>query len=440
MTADAEYSAKLRFADQAVAGIFSGASVAMAMAAAQPPALLAALAKRVEAGALDELKLWYFHSVEHAAATLLRRDLLDRVRPHCMFLSAIERDLIRWGDANGRQPIEFVPVAFSDSPRLLAERAELDAFIVTVSPMDRHGWFTFGTSNDYATTAARSAKQLIVEVNPQMPRVFGDSLLHVSEVDWIVENEAPLLEFPTRSCGQSEQAIARSIAGMIDDGACLQMGIGSLPAAVCGELEGRRDLGIHTELLTPALTRLIECGAVTNRHKTTYPGRSVFTFAMGDRAFYDFLHDNPSLHSAPVHVVNDPRHIAKNDRVVSVNATLQIDLGGACNSEHLLGRQYSGSGGQLDFVRGASASKGGKSIIACLSTAAEGTVSRIVPQLDGPVTTPRNDTHIVVTEFGWVDLKGLSLTRRAEALIGLAHPRFRDELARSTPASRPFRA
>ncbi len=211
------------------------------------------------------------------------------------------------------------------------------------------------------------------------------------------------------------------------------MGIGTLPNAVCAKLEGHKDLGIHTELMTPALARLIQCGAVTNRLKTTYRGRSVFTFAMGDRAFYDFLDDNPSMHSAPVQIVNDPRHISKNDNVVSVNATLQVDLGGACNSEHMLGRQYSGSGGQLDFVRGASASSGGKSVIACHSTARDGAISRIVPQLQGPVTTPRNDTHIVVTEYGWVDLKGKSLRERAEALIGIAHPRFRDELSRAIP-------
>lgn len=297
--------------------------------------------------------------------------------------------------------------------------------------MDRHGWFTFGTSNDYATTAARSARQLIVEVNPSMPRIFGESLLHVSEVDAIVENEAPLIEVDYPAADEEEVAIAAIVAGMIEDGACLQMGIGTLPNAVCARLTDHKDLGIHTELMTPALARLIECGAVTNQRKATYRGRSVFTFAMGTRRFYDFLHDNPSMHSAPVQIVNDPRHIAKNDNVVSVNATLEVDLSGACNSEHLMGRQYSGSGGQLDFVRGACASRGGKSIIACRSTARGGTVSRIVPTLKGPVTTPRNDTQIVVTEFGWTDLKGKTLSERAEALIGLAHPRFRDELAAS---------
>lgn len=424
------YRAKLSTADAAVACIASGSNLAMGMAAAEPPALLEALARRVEVAGIGDLRLWYFHSLETAGKTVLRRDLLDRVRPHCMFLSSIERALIK-GDPSDTTygPIDFVPVAFSGSPQLLSQHVQLDACITTVSPMDRHGWFTFGTSNDYTSTAARSARRLIVEVNPAMPRVFGDSLLHVSEVDAIVENSCTL---PEISCGEpssEEQAIAHIIAGMIDDRACLQMGIGTLPAAVCGLLRDRKDMGIHTELLTPPLAQLIECGAVTNKAKATYPGRSVFTFAMGDAAFYDYIDDNPALHSLPVHIVNDPRHISKNDGVVSVNGTLQIDLGGACNSEHVMGRQYSGSGGQLDFVRGATASKGGKSIIACESTARGGTVSRIVPTLDGPVTTPRNDIHIVVTEFGWADLKGKSMSQRADALIGLAHPRFRDDLA-----------
>ena len=425
----AEYVAKRVTAEVAVSRIPSGSHVAMGMAVAEPPALLTALAARVEAGTLNDLKLWYFHSMAHAAETVLRYELLDRVRPHCMFLSMVERALIRRGDVEGGQPVEFVPTGFSDSSRLLTEHVPIDTFITTVSPMDRHGWFTFGTSNDYGTSVARSAKRLVVEVNANMPRVFGDSLLHISEVDALVENDVPLAEHPEAPISPEDTVIASTIAAMIDDGSCLQMGIGSLPNAVCAMLEGRKDLGVHTELMTPALARLIACGAVTNRRKATYPGRSVFTFAMGDRAFYEFLDNNPSMHSAPVQVVNDPRHIAKNDKVVSVNATLQVDLSGACNSEHLLGRQYSGSGGQLDFVRGASASRGGKSIIACRSTAKEGTVSRIVTRLEGPVTTPRNDTHIIVTEYGAVDLRGKSLRQRKEALISIAHPNFRDALS-----------
>ncbi|MEH6716614.1 acetyl-CoA hydrolase/transferase family protein [Parasphingorhabdus flavimaris] len=424
-----KYRARLGTAAEAIDGLKSGAHLAMGMATAEPPALLGALADMAEHGRVDDIKLWYFHSMDHARDTVLRPGLLGRIRPRCMFLSSIERKLLGSQGPGEKSPIEFVPVAFSESPRLFKEQVPLDLFCTTVSPMDKHGWFTFGTSNDYSTTAARSAKKLVVEVNPNMPRVFGASLLHISEIDAIVENTSPLAEIDAPGTSAEEAIVAATIADMIDDRSCLQMGIGALPGAVCALLKDRRDLGIHTELMTPALASLIQCGAVTNQAKTTYRGRSVFTFAMGDRAFYDFLDDNPGMHSAPVDVVNDPRHIAKNRNVVSVNATLQIDLGGACNSEHLMGRQYSGSGGQLDFVRGATASKGGKSIIACQSTARNGTVSRIVPRLDGPVTTPRNDTHIVVTEYGAVDLRGKSLNQRSDALIGLAHPRFRDELA-----------
>ncbi|MBW8294485.1 acetyl-CoA hydrolase/transferase C-terminal domain-containing protein [Sphingopyxis sp.] len=432
MTPQNFYRAKLTTADEAMECVSSGMNLAMGMAVAEPPALLEALARRIEDAGIGDLKLWYFHSLDAAGNTVLRRELLDRLRPHCMFLSRIERALIKDDPLLGSYgPVEFVPVAFSASPQLLSERVDIDACITTVSPMDRHGWFTFGTSNDYTSTAARSARRLVVEVNPAMPRVFGDSLLHVSEVDAIVENNTPLPEITNGTPSKAELSIAKIIAGMIDDGACLQMGIGTLPAAVCTLLEGRKNLGIHTELLTPALAKLIQCGAVSNKAKATYRGRSVFTFAMGDASFYDFIHDNPAVYSLPVNIVNDPRHISKNDNVVSVNGTLQIDLGGACNSEHLLGRQYSGSGGQLDFVRGATASKGGKSIIACQSTALGGTVSRIIPILDGPVTTPRNDTHIIVTEYGWADLKGKSMSQRADALISLAHPGFRDGLANS---------
>ena len=429
MTYIEDYRSRLMTAAEAMEGLKSGAQIAMGMATAEPPALLAALADMAEQGAIDDIKLWYFHSMDHAGTTVLRPDLLGPIRPRCMFLSSIERKLLGALPAGERSPIEFVPVAFSDSPRLFAEQVSLDLFVTTVSPMDKHGWFTFGTSNDYSTAAARSARKLVVEVNPNMPRVFGASLLHVSEVDAIVENETPLAEVHAPDTSPEEAKVAATIAAMIDDKSCLQMGIGALPGAVCALLKDRRDLGIHTELMSPALASLVQCGAVTNQAKTTYRGRSVFTFAMGDRALYDLLDDNPAMHSGPVDIVNDPRHIAKNRNVVSVNATLQVDLGGACNSEHLLGRQYSGSGGQLDFVRGANASLGGKSIIACQSTACDGTVSRIVPRLDGPVTTPRNDTHIVVTEYGWANLKGKSLHQRADALIGLAHPKFRDELA-----------
>jgi itaconate CoA-transferase len=304
----------------------------------------------------------------------------------------------------------------------------MDAMLVMVSPMDANGYFTFGTNNDYTSGVARAAQRLIVEVNPNMPRVFGDSLLHVSEVDAIVESNQPLPELRPKAAAEHDRTISASIAELVTDGACLQMGIGALPNAVCNALTSHRHLGIHTELLTPGLVELIQRGVVDNSRKTLNRGKSVFTFAMGDHAMYKFLDDNPAIESYPVSYVNDPHTISRNDNVVSVNSTIEMDLTGACNSEHVKGHQYSASGGQLDFVRGAYASRGGKSIIAFHSTTGRGKVSKIVARLAGPVTTPRTDTHLVVTEYGVANLKGLSSTQRAAALIRLADPDVRDTL------------
>jgi itaconate CoA-transferase len=424
------YTSKLTTPEKAVAGIPSGSRVSTGMAVAQPPGLLKALADRAAAGAVEDLRLYYFETTRIAGDTVLRYELNDRIRPYSMFVAAADRVLIKRGmEDGGRKVVAFVPNNFHEAPRLLIEEIGIDTFLHTVSPMDRHGYFSFGTGNDYSTKVARSAKRLIVEVNKNMPRVHGDGAeLHVSEVDAIVENHVPLLELPSRDPGPEDEAISRTITGLVPDGACLQMGVGALPNLVCASLVDRNDLGIHTEALNMGLVDLVRAGVVTNGRKTIDRGKSVFTFAMGQKAMYDYLDDNPSVASRPVDYVNDPRIIAQNDNVISINATIEIDLTGACNSEHMLGHQYSASGGQLDFVRGAYGSKGGKSIIATRSTVAGGKISRIVPRLEGPVTTPRIDTHYVVTEFGSAKLKGLSSTERAHALIGLAHPKFRDEL------------
>jgi itaconate CoA-transferase len=430
------YQSKLTTPEAAVGRIASGVNLSMGMAMTEPPALLKALADRAAAGNVDGLKLYYFESTRIAAETVLRYELTERIHPYCMFLSPVERALIKRGEQDGgRKILTYVPTNFSQSSKILTEHIGVDTFLVTVSPMDEHGYFTFGTGNDYSTKVARAAKHLIVEVNDQMPRVYGSMpQLHVSEVEAIVENNVPLLELPVRASGPEDAAIGKIVAEMVPDGACLQMGVGALPDLVCSYLRGRKDLGIHTEALCPGMIELIEGGVVTNRRKRLNPGKTVFTFAMGQKAMYDFLDDNPSVESHPVDYVNDPYIISQNDNVISVNAALQIDLTGAVNAEHMLGHQYSATGGQLDFVRGAYASRGGKSIIACHSTAAKGRVSRIVPRLDGPVTTPRIDTHIVVTEFGWTNLKGKSSTERAYALIGLADPAFRDKLTADAKA------
>jgi itaconate CoA-transferase len=252
--------------------------------------------------------------------------------------------------------------------------------------------------------------------------------LHISEVDTIVEHHVPLPMLKPRPVTEQERKIGQLIAERIPEHACLQIGVGGVPSGVCEALMDWQDLGIHTEVLVPALASLIQNGVVTNKWKKINLGKSVFTFAMGDEAFYNFINDNISLESHPVNYVNDPAVIAQNDNVVSVNSTIEMNLTGACNSEYVGGHQFTSTGGQLDFVQGAYASKGGMSFIAFQSSIKDGKISKIVPRLSGPVTTPRTDVHYVVTENGVVDLKGLSSTERAESLIGLADPAFRDEL------------
>ena len=424
-----QYKAKLTDSHTAVEQIGSDSIVAIGQAVCQPPALMEALAARAEAGKVDNVRLYYMHAERHMQRTLLRYELMGRIKPHTMFMQAAERELIKKGKEDGdRKVIFYVPNSFSQAPRFFIDRIHPDTFLTTVSPMDLHGYFTFGTNNDYSTTAARQAKRLIVEVNRNMPRVYGESALHISEVDAIVENDVPLLDLSPRPIQEHERRISQQIAELIPERACLQIGVGGVPSGVCEALIDRKDLGIHTEVLNPALAHLIQNGAVTNRWKKINRGKSVFTFAMGDIPFYQFMNDNISLESHPVSYVNNPAVIAQNDNVVSVNSTIEMDLTGACNSEYLNGHQFTSTGGQLDFVRGAYASNGGMSFIAFQSSVKGGTISKIVPRLSGPVTTPRTDVHYVVTEHGVTNLKGLTSTERARALIGLADPAFQDEL------------
>jgi itaconate CoA-transferase len=436
MVYENQYKAKLTDSPGAVTRIGSNSIVAIGQAVCQPPALMEALASRAEAKDIDNVKVYYMHAEDHMKRTLLRYELMGRIKPYSMFLQEAERDLIQKGQEDGdRKVVYYVPNSFSQSIRFFTDHIHVDTFLVTVSPMDRNGYFTFGTNNDYTSSAARQAKRLIVEVNRNMPRVYGRSLLHISEVDAIVENDAPLLTLTPRPVQEHERKIGQRIAELIPERACLQIGVGGVPSGVCEALTDRKDLGIHTEVLNPALARLIQSGAVTNRWKRINQGKSVFTFAMGDEAFYDFLHDNIAIESHPVDYVNDPAVIAQNDNVVSVNSTIEMDLTGACNSEYVHGHQFTSTGGQLDFVRGAYASKGGMSFIAFQSSIKGGKISKIVPRLSGPVTTPRTDVHYVVTENGVTNLKGLSSTERAHALIGLADPAFQDELTTAAKES-----
>lgn len=426
---NAQYKQKLTSAEQAVQLIERNANIAFGMAVSQPPALLAAIANRAKARGFDELRVYYLHAEEPANNTILQYELMDVIKPHPGFLGSKERLLMKQGDAdNGRKVIFYVPNSFSHMPRYFREDIELDTCVVTVSPMDKSGYFTFGTNNDYTSTAARCAKKLIVEVNENMPRVFGDSLVHISEVDAIVENTVPLVALNPRAPLPEDKIIGEAISKLIPDGATIQMGVGGVPDAVCQYLLNHNDLGIHSELLSPGMADLIRKGIVTGRKKNINRNKHVFTLAFGDKAMYDYINDNPSMETYPVDYVNNPSIISQNDNVISVNALIEIDLYGQVNAENIHGRQFGGPGGQNDFVRGAYLSKGGKSILAFESTAKEAQISKIVPKLSGVVTDLRIDTQYVATEYGVINLKGLSSTERAKQLISIAHPNFRDEL------------
>jgi itaconate CoA-transferase len=423
---ETEYKNKLTTPEQAITAIRDGDMIVHGLTMAEPPALLRAVASRLRIGDLKRIRLFSVLPLGHVCKTLLVPDLVDCVESYTGFVSAGERGLVRTGLSY------YIPNHLHQVPRLLKEFIGVDVCVTTVSPMDRAGYFSFGTANDFTSTAAKAARVLIVEVNRHMPRVFGESLIHLSEVDAIVENHQPIPDFPKAEQRSEDEAIGRMIAEMVPDGATLQLGIGSLPNAVAKYLEGHKDLGIHTEVFGPGMVHLIKQGVVTGERKTLHRRKHVFTVAQGDQEMLEFMNDNPAMVSYPCSYTNSPAVIAQNNRMISINSILQVDLLGQCNSEYMSGYQYSGTGGQLDFVRGAFDSPEGKSILAFYSTAVGGKISRVVDQLDSGamVTTPRMDTHFLVTEFGVANLKGKSTRERALSIINIAHPRFRDELLR----------
>ncbi len=422
-----QYQKKLMTADDAVSSVGEGSLLIFGLALCEPQAVLWAFANRLRTGDLKKVRVFSGPPTPTALDSILALDLADCVERCTQFVGPGDRGLVSVGLNS------YVPNHFHQMPRLIAECMDVDVVATTVSPMDRAGYFSFGTGNDFTSTAARCAKRVIVEVNECMPRVHGDSRIHLSEVSAVVENHVPLPELVPPPSGPVDAQIARAVAEMVPDGATFQVGIGALPAAVCGFLTDRKDLGIHTELLCPAMVDLVKSGVVTGAKKTLHPRKHVFTIATGNRDMLDFMHDNPAFESYPVSYTNHPAVIARNDHMISINGAIELDLLGQANAEFLDGHQFSGSGGQLDFVRGAYDAKGGKSILAFHSTARAGAVSRIVPRLaeNAVVTTPRNDTHYVVTEFGVANLKGKSTRERALALIELAHPNFRDDLLRA---------
>lgn len=409
-------------ADEAIARIPGGARMFVHGAAMTPTPLLEALVRRRD---LDGVTLYHLHT--SGPAPFVDPAHRDRFLSVSLFAGPPVRAAIEEGAA------DFMPIFLSDIPRLFASgRIRLDVALLQLSPPDRHGFCTLGTSVDAALAAAQSAGIVIAEINERVPRTLGHTLVPFSRVAAFVHTDRPLHEHAAGTPSPVEQAVGEHVATLVEDGSTLQMGIGAIPDATLARLRDKQDLGIHTEMFSDGLIDLVEAGAVTNRLKGVHAGRIVTSFVIGTSRLYDFVDDNPSVEFHPCDRTNDTALIRKNPKVVAINSAIEIDLSGQVVADSIGFRIYSGIGGQMDFIRAAAISPGGKPIIALPSTAAGGTVSRIVPSIKpgAGVVTTRGHVHWVVTEFGAVNLHAKSLRERAELLTSIAHPDFRAELAR----------
>ncbi|WP_222427519.1 acetyl-CoA hydrolase/transferase family protein [Desulfobotulus alkaliphilus] len=419
-----EYQKKLCTAEEAVRHIGSGNRVVLGHAAGEPCLLVDAMVRN--AGAFENVEVVHMVALGKGAYCLPQYEGV--FRHNSLFAGGNTRPAIHEGRA------VFTPCHFSRIPDLFSkEILPVDVALIKVSVPDEHGFCSFGVSVDYTKAAAENAKTVIAEVSSRMPRTLGDSFIHISDIDFCVESdEGPILLKPPVLTDKDEK-IGKYIAGLIQDGDCLQLGIGAVPDAILGFLKDKKNLGIHSEMISDGVVDLVNCGVINGAMKNCHRGRMVVTFLMGTEKLYDFISNNPSIEMHPVNYTNDPAVIAKNDNMVSVNSALQADLTGQVVADTLGYRQYSGTGGQLDFIRGAASSKNGRSILAFHSTASKGKISRIVAHIDegASVTTPRADTHFIVTEYGVADLRGKSVPERARALISIAHPNFREDLRRS---------
>jgi len=419
-----EYRAKLTSAERAVAPVEPGEVVYVGGNAATPRHLARALAQRAEAApGLRVAHVLLLGEDPFAAAAEA-----GHLAHHSWFVGPADRAAIQRGQA------QYVPCHLSQIPQLIREgRPRIDTALLMTTPPDRHGLLSLGVEVLASLAAAESARRVIVQVNERMPRVFGNSFLHVSEVDAIVEASEELTELAPSAPDEVERRIARHVVPLIPDGATLQLGIGGIPDAVVSLLGDRDDLGVHSEMISDGVMRAFESGVLSGRYKTRHRGRIVMTFALGSRALYDWLHENPYVEAHPCDHTNDPFQAAQNDRLVAINSAISVDLTGQVNADSIGYRIYSGVGGQVDFIRAASLSRDGRPIIALPSTARGGTVSRIVPRLaeGAGVVTARADVHTLVTEHGSAELFGRSIGERIEALIAIADPRFRPELVRA---------
>ena len=413
------YQVHTMTAKEAVGHIKSGDRVVIAHACGEPSYLVDAMV--ANAAAYRDVEI--VHMVAMGKGEYCKPEYAQNFRHNAFFVGASTREAI----AEGRG--DFTPSFFFEVPRQFSTTMPVDVAMVMVTPPDENGMCSLGVSVDYTLEAVKQAKTVIAQVNPQMPWTGPYSLVSVKELDCIVEHEAPLIELAPPKIGEVEKAIGEHCASLIQDGTTLQLGIGAIPDAVLLFLKGKKDLGIHSEMFSDGVVELAEAGVITNAKKSLNPGKFVVAFLMGTRRLYDFVDHNPDVELRPVDYVNNPFVIAQNDNLVSINSCVQVDLMGQVASESIGSRQISGVGGQVDFVRGASASKGGVSIMAMPSTV-KGKISKIVPLLDegAAVTTSRNDVDYIVTEYGVAALKGRTLRQHARNLIAIAHPDFRGEL------------
>jgi len=421
------YRSRVTTAQEAVKVIKSGDKIHLHPGCAVPEVLVDAMVDR--APELYDCEVLHVLSV--GKARYVEPEMAQHFKHTALFIGNNVRKAVNEGRA------DFVPVFLSEISGLFySGDIKIDVALIHVSPPDEHGFCSFGVGVDVTKPATDVAKVVIAQVNHNMPRALGDSFIHVSKIHKIVEVDAPIMELPQMELDATDEEIGvfrrigENISSMIEDGSTLQVGIGKIPDAVLMSLEGKKDLGIHSEMFSDGVIKLVENGIINNEKKSIHPGKMVAGFVLGTRKLFDFIDNNPIAEFHPTHYVNDPFIISQNKKMVAINSAIQIDLTGQVCADSVGYDLYSGFGGQVDFIRGAARSEGGKPIVALPSTAKKGTVSRITTHLaeGAGVTTSRGDVHFVATEFGVVNLHGKKISDRAKALISIAHPRFRDEL------------
>ncbi len=422
------FSDKILSADAAVKAVQHGQRVFVGSGAGEPQSLVEALSAREDLADTEIV-----HILTLGVATYAEPRFGDRFRHNAFFIGPNVREAVAQGRA------DYTPIFLSEIPELFRSgRTVIDVAMIGVSPPDEHGYCSYGVSVDIVKSAAESAKMVVAEVNEQMPRALGDCFIHVRDIDALVPSDRPVLEAVQGEPDELAKRIARHIANLVEDGATLQLGIGTIPDAVLHYLSGFKNLGIHTEMFSDGIIPLVEKGIITNSEKTLHRGKIIASFVMGSRKLYDFIHNNPLVEFHPTEYTNDPFIVAANEKMISINSAIEVDLTGQICADSLGTMFYSGIGGQVDFTRGASRSKGGKPIIALPATAADGTISRIVPILKpgAGVVTSRGDVHYVVSEYGVAFLHGKSIRERSLALIQIADPKFRPWLLSEAKARR----